>query len=94
MAPALPPSENGDLGMSPIYEQLSDKPPLAFVVDMGVRDMKHNRDGKLNVERQAFCGVPQWRRQSSARTASIGDRTQFVLKRHVDFGCIAPARMG
>jgi hypothetical protein len=31
MAPALPPEENGDFGMSPIYEQLSDKPQLALV---------------------------------------------------------------
>jgi hypothetical protein len=30
-APALPPGEKGDFGMSPIYGQLSDKPVLAFV---------------------------------------------------------------
>ena len=30
-APALPPGENKDFGMSPIYGQLSDKPLLAFV---------------------------------------------------------------
>jgi hypothetical protein len=29
-APALLPEENGDLGMSPIYGQLSDKPRLAL----------------------------------------------------------------
>jgi hypothetical protein len=43
-APALPPGENGDFGMSPIYGQLSDKPLLAFVYLHGVRDMKHNSD--------------------------------------------------
>ena len=31
-----------DLGMPPISEQLSDKLPLAFVVYMDVRDIKHN----------------------------------------------------
>ena len=36
--------------MSPIYRQLSDKPLLAFVYSHGVRDMKHNRDEKLNAE--------------------------------------------
>ena len=36
--------------MSPIYGQLSDKPLLAFVYSHGVRDMKHNRDEKLNAE--------------------------------------------
>ncbi len=36
--------------MSPIYGQLSDKPLLAFVCSHGVRDMKHNRDEKLNAE--------------------------------------------
>ena len=30
-APMLPPEENGDFGMSPIYGQLSDKPLLAFI---------------------------------------------------------------
>ncbi len=30
-APALPPRKKGNFGMSPIYEQLSDKPLLAFV---------------------------------------------------------------
>jgi hypothetical protein len=49
-APTLPPGENGDFGMSPIYGQLSDKPPLAFVYSHGVRDIKHNRDEKLNAE--------------------------------------------
>ena len=34
-APALPPGENGDFGMSPIYGQLSDKPLLAFVDSHG-----------------------------------------------------------
>jgi hypothetical protein len=34
-APALPPRENGDFGMSPIYGQLSDKPLLAFVSSHG-----------------------------------------------------------
>jgi hypothetical protein len=50
-APALPPGENGDFGGSPIYGQLSDKPLLAFVHSHGVREMKHNRDEKLNTER-------------------------------------------
>jgi hypothetical protein len=50
-APALPPEENGDFGGSPIYGQLSDKPLLAFAHSNGVRDMKHNRDEKLNAER-------------------------------------------
>ena len=36
--------------MSPIYGQLSDKPLLAFVYLHGVRDVKHNRDEKLNAE--------------------------------------------
>ena len=36
--------------MSPIYGQLSDKPLLAFVYSHGVRDVKHNRDEKLNAE--------------------------------------------
>jgi len=36
--------------MSPIYGQLSDKPLLAFVYSHGVRDMKHNRDEKLNAQ--------------------------------------------
>ena len=49
-APALPPGENGDFGGSSIYGQLSDKPLLAFVNSHGVRDMKHNRDEKLNAE--------------------------------------------
>jgi hypothetical protein len=33
--------------MSPISEQLSDKPPLAFVFYMDVRDIKHNRDQEI-----------------------------------------------
>jgi len=39
---ALPPGENGDFGTSPIYEQLSDKPPLALAYSRGVPDAKHN----------------------------------------------------
>jgi hypothetical protein len=38
-APALPPGENGDFGMSPIYGQLLHKPLLAFVYSRGVRDI-------------------------------------------------------
>ena len=33
--PALPPGENGDFGMSPIYGQLSNKRLLAFVITLG-----------------------------------------------------------
>jgi hypothetical protein len=33
--------------MSPISEQLSDKPQLAFVVYMDVWDIKHNRDREI-----------------------------------------------
>jgi hypothetical protein len=36
-----------DLGMSPISEQLSDKPPLAFRVYMDARVIKHNRDREI-----------------------------------------------
>jgi hypothetical protein len=46
-APALPPGENGDFGMSPICGQLLHKPLLAFVYSRGVRDMKHNRDREI-----------------------------------------------
>jgi hypothetical protein len=45
-----------DLGMSPISEQLSDKPPLAFVFYMDVRDIKHNRVKKLNTEHRSLGG--------------------------------------
>ena len=38
-APALPPGENGDFGMSPICGQLLHKPLLAFVYSRGVRDI-------------------------------------------------------
>ena len=48
-APALPPGENGDFGMSPIYGQLSDN--ITYPVDShGGRDVKHNRDRKLNAD--------------------------------------------
>ena len=36
-----------DLGTSPISEQLSDQPPLAFVVYMDAPDIKHNRDREI-----------------------------------------------
>jgi len=49
-APALPPIENGDFGMSPFCGQLSDKSQLAFVFQMGVQGMKRNRD-RTNAER-------------------------------------------
>jgi hypothetical protein len=46
-APALPPGENGNFGMSPIYGQLSDKPLLAFAHSHGVLDVEHNRDREI-----------------------------------------------
>jgi hypothetical protein len=44
-APTLPRGERGDFGTSPIYGQLSDKPPLALCIISIItwRDMKHNR---------------------------------------------------
>jgi hypothetical protein len=46
-APALPPIDNGDFGVSPFCGQLSDKSQLAFAFHMGVRGMKRNSDGKI-----------------------------------------------
>ena len=53
-APALPPGENGNFGMSPIYGQLSDKPLLAFAVYMGVQDIKHNGDREIKRQAPGF----------------------------------------
>jgi len=57
--------------MSPIYGQLSDKLLLAFVHSHGVRDMKHNRDKKLNAEHllavQRAAGLRPPRRFNSRR---------------------------
>jgi hypothetical protein len=57
-APALPPGEKGDFGASPIYGQLSDKPQLALVYSLGVRDMKHNRDREIK-HQAASCRPAQ-----------------------------------
>ena len=40
--------------MSPIYEQLSDKPLLAFAVYMGVQDIKHNGDREIKRRAPGF----------------------------------------
>jgi len=61
-APALPPGENGNFGMSPIYGQLSDKPLLAFAHSHGVLDVEHNRDREIK------------RRAPSCRPARVSDR--------------------
>jgi hypothetical protein len=45
-----------DLGLSPISEQLSDKPSLAFVFYMDVPDIKHNRDREIK-----HRAPPPWR---------------------------------
>jgi hypothetical protein len=64
-APALPPIDNGDFGVSPFCGQLSDKSQLALHLTMGVRDMKRNRNTAIK-RRVRSCG-------SAHRFSKIGE---------------------